>query len=346
MLLSARREGLAAHLREWALALRPRPWPKAALKAAPERAQSSLRRGGLFSRVGIWPLRGPWLSNSVTLRGDGGRSRGLLFPGAWREKDIGSFRHRRSLGGFEWGPAQLGNALLFFSQALVEHALEWTSCVRRFRTAPRQMTDGSPTGQASARARVGKRWPRPVDRTATEVLPRSAGQPFLFEAGTRDRCRRVRRSMALLKPLASGPGFCRVPDTSGVDVTFFLLFFDAGQAGRDRRQVRRPRARNPPCARRSHPSHPTRRPRIFPTLCTPLAPLACLVATLPPFALMCVGAQFRPSTSARVEGGVSRRRGGGAVAHVGRGALERTGGGRWGSLREVVRHLLCGAGGQ
>ena len=152
--------------------------------------------------------------------------------------------------------------------------------------------------------------------------------------------------MALLKPLASGPGFCRVPDTSGVDVTFFLLFFDAGQAGRDRRQVRRPRARNPPCARRSHPSHPTRRPRIFPTLCTPLAPLACLVATLPPFALMCVGAQFRPSTSARVEGGVSRRRGGGAVAHVGRGALERTGGGRWGSLREVVRHLLCGAGGQ
>lgn len=37
-----------------------------------------------------------------------------------------------------------------------------------------------------------------------------------------DRCRCVRRSMALLKPLASGPGFCRVPDTSGVDVTFFL----------------------------------------------------------------------------------------------------------------------------
>ena len=113
MLLSARREGLAAHLREWALALRPSPWPKAALKAAPERAQSSLRRGRLFSRVGIWPLRGPWLSNSVTLRGDGGRSRGLLFPGAWREKDIGSFRHRRSLGGFEWGPAQLGKCIAF-----------------------------------------------------------------------------------------------------------------------------------------------------------------------------------------------------------------------------------------
>ena len=56
MLLSARREGLSAHLREWALALRPSPWPKAALKAAPERAQSSLRRGGLFARVGVWPL--------------------------------------------------------------------------------------------------------------------------------------------------------------------------------------------------------------------------------------------------------------------------------------------------
>ena len=33
--------------------------------------------------------------------------------------------------------------------------------------------------------------------------------------------------MALLKSLASGPGFCRVPDTSGVDDTFFLLIFDA-----------------------------------------------------------------------------------------------------------------------
>ena len=167
--------------------------------------------------------------------------------------------------------------MLSVSQALVEHALERPSRARRFWKGPRQPTDGSPTGQASARARVGNRWPRPVDRSVAEVLPRRVGQPFLFEAGTRDRCRCVRRSMALLKPLASGPGFCRVPDTSGVDVTFFLLFFDAGQAGRDRRQVRRPRARNPPCARRSHPSHPTRRPRIFPTLCTPLAPLACLV---------------------------------------------------------------------
>ena len=98
----------------------------------------------------------------------------------------------------------------------------FVSRARRFWTAPRQMTDGSPTGQASARARVGNRWPRPVDRSVTEVLPRRVGQPFLFEAGTRDRCRCVRRSMALLKPLASGPGFCRVPDTSGVDVTFFL----------------------------------------------------------------------------------------------------------------------------
>ena len=147
---------------------------------------------------------------------------GIVLPRGIARKNIYLSRYRRSLGGFEWGPAQLGNALLFFSQALVEHARERPSRARRSWTAPRQMTDGSPAGQASARARVGKRWPRPVDRSATEVLPRSAGQPFLFEAGTRDRCRRVRRSMALLKPLASGPGFCRVPDTSGVDVTFFL----------------------------------------------------------------------------------------------------------------------------
>jgi len=33
--------------------------------------------------------------------------------------------------------------------------------------------------------------------------------------------------MALLKSLASGLGLCRVPDTSGVDDTFFLLIFDA-----------------------------------------------------------------------------------------------------------------------
>ena len=112
--------------------------------------------------------------------------------------------------------------MLSVSQALVEHALERPSRARRFWKGPRQPTDGSPTGQASARARVGNRWPRPVDRSVAEVLPRRVGQPFLFEAGTRDRCRCVRRSMALLKPLASGPGFCRVPDTSGVDVTFFL----------------------------------------------------------------------------------------------------------------------------
>ena len=112
--------------------------------------------------------------------------------------------------------------MLSVSQALVEHALERPSRAPRSWTAPRQITDGSPTGQASARARVGNRWPRPVDRSVAEVLPRRVGQPFLFEAGTRDRCRCVRRSMALLKPLASGPGFCRVPDTSGVDVTFFL----------------------------------------------------------------------------------------------------------------------------
>ena len=95
-------------------------------------------------------------------------------------------------------------------------------------------------------ARTGRKsWPRPIDRGDTEVLLRRAGQPFLFEAGTHDRCRRVPRSMAMLKPLASGPGLCRVPDTSGVDDTLFLLFFDAGQAGRDRGWVRHSLPRNP-----------------------------------------------------------------------------------------------------
>ena len=75
----------------------------------------------------------------------------------------------------------------------------------------------------------------------------------------------------------------------------------------------------PPCANRSHPAHPTRRFGTFPPPCIPLAPLACLAAILPPFAVVFAGAQFSPSTSARVEGGVPMRRGGGAAAHMGRG---------------------------
>ena len=75
----------------------------------------------------------------------------------------------------------------------------------------------------------------------------------------------------------------------------------------------------PPCARRSHPAHPTRRPRTFPPSCTALALLiAYLTTTLHPFALVCAGAQSRPSASARVECGVPRRRGGGGTARVGR----------------------------
>ena len=35
------------------------------------------------------------------------------------------------------------------------------------------------------RARVGKVWPRPLDRSATQLLPRRAEQPFSGGAGTR-----------------------------------------------------------------------------------------------------------------------------------------------------------------
>ena len=101
----------------------------------------------------------------------------------------------------------------------------------------------------------------------------------------------------------------------------------------------------PPCANRSHPAHPTRRFGTFPPPCIPLAPLACLAATLPPFALICVGAQFRPSTSARVEGGVSRRRGGGAVAHVGRGGAWALRGWAGGVVGGTPSHLKGGGPG-
>ena len=75
--------------------------------------------------------------------------------------------------------------MLSQSQALVEHALERRSLACRSWTAPRQPTDGSPTSRASERARVGKVWPRPLDRSATQLLPRRAGQPFSGGAGTR-----------------------------------------------------------------------------------------------------------------------------------------------------------------
>ena len=75
--------------------------------------------------------------------------------------------------------------MLSISQALVEHALERRSLASRSWTAPRQPTDGSPTSRASERARVGKVWHRPLDRSATQLLPRRAGQPFSCGAGTR-----------------------------------------------------------------------------------------------------------------------------------------------------------------
>ena len=72
--------------------------------------------------------------------------------------------------------------------------------------------------------------------------------------------------------------------------------------------------------RAPQPPRPPHTPiRHLPTALHPPTPLACLAAILPPFAVVFAGAQFSPSTSARVEGGVPMRRGGGAAAHVGRG---------------------------
>ena len=45
--------------------------------------------------------------------------------------------------------------------------------------------NGSPTGQAFARAQVGKVWPRSLDRSATQLLPRRVGEPFSCGEGTR-----------------------------------------------------------------------------------------------------------------------------------------------------------------
>ena len=124
---------------------------------------------------------------------------------------------------FEVAPLHLGRCLAFILPGTGR------ACARVAQLRSPFLDGATPTNRwipdrPGLCARTGrKRWPRSVDRGATEVLPRRAGQPFLFEAGTRDLCRRVPRSMALLKSLASGPGLCRVPDTSGIDDTFFAL---------------------------------------------------------------------------------------------------------------------------
>ena len=75
--------------------------------------------------------------------------------------------------------------MLSISQAPVEHAFERRSLTCRSWTAPRQLIDGSPTSRAPERARVGKVWLRLLDRSATQLLPRRAGQPFSCGASTR-----------------------------------------------------------------------------------------------------------------------------------------------------------------
>ena len=98
-----------AHLWEQALALRPRPWPKAALGLAPERAQSRQRRRGQVAPGSVWLLWGPWLSWDLDDPiGRLGGSLGDGFPRAMVSTFKGFSRQGRFLGGLEVGPSQLG----------------------------------------------------------------------------------------------------------------------------------------------------------------------------------------------------------------------------------------------
>ena len=103
-----------AHLWEQALALRPRPWPKAALGLAPERAQSRQRRRGQVAPGSVWLLWGPWLSNGPNdPMGRWGGSLGDGFPRAMVSTFNRVVRIGRFLGGLEVGPSQLGRCHAF-----------------------------------------------------------------------------------------------------------------------------------------------------------------------------------------------------------------------------------------
>ena len=103
-----------AHLWEQALALRPWPWPKAALGPAPERTQSSQRRRGQVAPGSVWLLWGPWLSNGPNdPMGRWGGSLGDALPRAMVSTLKGFSRQGRFLGGLEVGPSQLGRCPAF-----------------------------------------------------------------------------------------------------------------------------------------------------------------------------------------------------------------------------------------
>ena len=103
-----------AHLWEQALALRPRPWPKAALGPAPERTQSRQRRRGQVAPGSVWLLWGPWLSCDLgDPIGRWGGSLGDGFPRAMVSTFKGFSRYRRFLGGLEVVSSQLGRCPAF-----------------------------------------------------------------------------------------------------------------------------------------------------------------------------------------------------------------------------------------
>ena len=98
-----------AHLWEQALALRPRPWPKAALGPAPERTQSRQRRRGQVAPGSVWLLWGPWLSCDLgDPIGRWGGSLGGGFPRAMVSTFNRLVRIGRFLGGLEVVSSQLG----------------------------------------------------------------------------------------------------------------------------------------------------------------------------------------------------------------------------------------------
>ena len=103
-----------AHLWEQALALRPRPWPKAALGPAPERTQSRQRRRGQVAPGSVWLLWGPWLSCDLgDPMGRWGGSLGGALPRAMVSKFNRVVRIDRFLGGFEVAPLHFGRCHAF-----------------------------------------------------------------------------------------------------------------------------------------------------------------------------------------------------------------------------------------
>ena len=151
------------------------------------------------------------------------------------------------------------------------------------------------------------------------------------------------KSRTMLESLIPGPSFCWGPELEGPRSPSSSCSSTPGQAARDRREVRRSRSPPTPAGIPSSPPAPRTDPAPSRRLAPPTRRLARLVCTSPPFALVCAGAQFSPSTSTRVEGVVPRRRGGGGAARVGREGAWAPMGGSVGVVGCVPRRLQGGA---